>query len=143
MKGGDRKLIEDMLRRAGLRRTRQRARILEVLSDSGRPVSREEIAQAMGSAPPNKVTIYRVLERLAEKGLVHRAFVRERTWYFELADRCTDEQCHPHFTCTDCGDMHCLPETSLPLAKSPRAGFVISHQRVQLEGLCPKCSAAG
>jgi hypothetical protein len=29
---------------------------------------------------------------------------------------------------------------SLPMAKSPYKGFVIGHQRVQLEGLCPKCN---
>jgi hypothetical protein len=29
---------------------------------------------------------------------------------------------------------------SLPMAKSPYKGFVIGRQRVQLEGLCPKCN---
>jgi Fe2+ or Zn2+ uptake regulation protein len=70
---------------------------------------------------------------------VHKAFLQNRTWHFELAENCT--QCHPHFTCTNCGDTHCLTEITLPMAKSPHRGFVIDRQRVQLEGVCPECNA--
>ncbi|MHC4620342.1 MAG: Fur family transcriptional regulator [Planctomycetota bacterium] len=86
------------------------------------------------------MTIYRVLESLLKAGIVHKAFLDERTWRFELAHNCTESQCHPHFTCTNCGDTHCLPDVSVPMAESPQKGFVVDRQRVQLEGLCPKCN---
>jgi Fe2+ or Zn2+ uptake regulation protein len=63
-----------------------------------------------------------------------------RAWHFELANRCTEKQCHPHFTCTNCGVTHCLTDITLPLAQVSRKGFVISRQQVRLEGLCPACA---
>ena len=132
--------IRDLLRTAKLRRTSPRVAILAILFGARRPQTAEQIAAKLSSNAPDKVTIYRALERFVAAGLVHKAFLQERTWHFELARNCTETQCHPHFTCTSCGDMHCLMEISLPMARSPHKGFVIGRQRVQLEGLCPKCN---
>ena len=132
---------EDMLRGAKLRSTRGRVAILKILSAAKRPLTREQIASELGKKGLNKVTIYRALERFVRVGLVHKAFLQSRTWHFELAENCTESQCHPHFTCTNCGDTHCLTEITLPMAKSPHRGFVIDRQRVQLEGVCPECNA--
>ena len=139
MKSRTKQKASDLLRAARLRRTGPRVAILSALLGAGRPLTQDRIAARLGSAAPNKVTIYRVLESLLGVGLVHKAFLQERTWHFEAAGRCTESQCHPHFTCTNCGNTHCLTEVSLPMAKNP-PGFVIGHQRVQLEGLCPDCS---
>lgn len=131
---------EDMLRRAKLRCTRGRVAILRILAVAKEPLTREQIASELGRRGLNKVTIYRALEGFVKAGLVHKAFLRNRTWHFELADNCSESQCHPHFTCTGCGTTHCLTEVSLPMARSPHKGFVIDRQRVQLEGLCPECN---
>ena len=131
---------EDLLGSVNLRRTRPRVAILNVLFGAKKPMTQEEIASKLGSDRPNRVTIYRTLETLVEADLVHKAFTRERAWHFELADNCTESQCHPHFTCTKCSDTHCLPEISMPMPRSPYKGFNISHLRVQLDGLCPKCN---
>ena len=139
MKSGIRQETQRLLGSAGLRRTGPRLAVLGVLLEEGRPVTHEQITAKLAEAAPNKVTIYRVLESFVEAGLVHRAFLTERAQHFELADRCTASQCHPHFTCTSCDQTHCFTDAALPMTKSPR-GFTILHQRVQLEGLCPNCS---
>ena len=131
---------ENVLGNAKLRCTRGRVAILKVLATARKPLTREQIAAELGKKDLNKVTIYRALEGFVKVGLVHKAFLHKRTWHFELADNCTERQCHPHFTCTECGSTHCLTEISLPMARSPHKGFVIDRQRVQLEGLCPKCN---
>jgi Fur family ferric uptake transcriptional regulator len=128
-----------LLDNTGLRQTRPRLAVLGVLLDEGKPVTHEQITAKLSEAAPDKVTIYRVLESLVEANIVHKAFLRDRTQHFELADRCTENQCHPHFTCTGCDQTHCLIDTDLSMAKPP-AGFTIRHQRVQLEGLCPVCN---
>ncbi|MHC4573275.1 MAG: Fur family transcriptional regulator [Planctomycetota bacterium] len=130
----------ELLKSVNLRRTRPRVSILAALLGGRRPQTADEISAKLAPPAPNRVTIYRVLESLLAAGLVHKAFLDERTWHFELAHNCTERQCHPHFTCTDCGDTHCLTDVSLPMAESPHKGFIIDRQRVQLEGLCPKCS---
>ena len=77
---------------------------------------------------------------LLKADLVHRAYVDERAAYYELSHDCSKEQCHPHFTCTNCGQTHCLTELEIPMAESPHQGFQIQRQQVRLEGLCPLCT---
>jgi Fur family ferric uptake transcriptional regulator len=139
MKTETSKRIENLLGSVDLRRTVPRTAILGVLMRAGKPLTQEEIAAKLGSAVANKVTIYRVLERFCKAGLVHKAFMQERTWHFELADKCTENQCHPHFTCKKCGVISCLVGLPVSIVKGLKNGFVIHRQRVQLEGLCPRC----
>jgi len=129
-----------LLRSTGLRRTGPRIAVLGALLKAQKPVTQDQIAAKLMPDAPNKVTIYRILESFLVAGLTHKAFLRKRIWHFELAHNCSENQCHPHFTCSDCGKTHCLTELSLPMAHSPHKGFVIQHQRVQLEGLCPQCN---
>ncbi|MBE0537325.1 MAG: transcriptional repressor [Phycisphaerae bacterium] len=132
--------IRQLLKSGGLRVTTPRTTVLQALLAAAGPVTQEQIAQALGKKAPNKVTIYRTLEAFIEADLVHRAFLKDRTWYFEPAHRCSQEQCHPHFSCTRCGRTDCLTEMKMPMAP-PVAGYIVQHQRVQLEGLCPRCKA--
>ncbi|MHC4913637.1 MAG: Fur family transcriptional regulator [Planctomycetota bacterium] len=140
MKTAVKQRARDLLSSVKLRRTSPRVAILGVLLDAERPLTQDQISIELGGAAPDKVTIYRALESFVGAGLVHRAFLHGRVWHFELAGDCTEEQCHPHFTCTNCGDTHCFTGVSMPMAKSPEKGFVIDRQRIQLEGSCPKCN---
>ncbi len=130
----------EMLKCAKLYCTEARIAILRALLEAVRPLRQDQIATPTARRTFDKVTVYRTLESLVESGLVHRAFTYKRAWYFELADRCTEHQCHPHFTCTSCGVTHCLTDISLPMARIADKGFVISRQQVRLEGLCPACA---
>ena len=131
-----------MLRRAKLRCTRGRAAILEVLLKAGRPLTQEEITRRLGREHLDKVTIYRALECFEQAGLVHRAFMQDRTWHFELSHHCSKVQCHPHFFCTQCETTKCLLGITVPLANGLGEGFVIQRQQVRLDGVCPQCSRA-
>jgi len=133
------KKVEQLLSKVNLRRTGARMSVLSVLVDAGKPQSARQIASRLGPDCPDKVTIYRVLETLVGAGLVHRAFLQKRSCYYERSDRCTESQCHPHFTCVKCGGTYCLTEVTIPMAESPYKGFTIRHQQVRLEGLCPAC----
>jgi Fe2+ or Zn2+ uptake regulation protein len=130
----------EILRTADLYCTKSRVAILKVLMKADKPLNQEQIAGLSDKKHFDKVTVYRTLESLLKVGLVHKVFVAERAWHFELAHNCTENQCHPHFTCTNCGNTHCLMGMSLPMAKSPHKGFVIHRQQVRLEGLCPMCA---
>lgn len=129
-----------MLQHAKLYCTEPRLAILQVLMRAARPLRQDQIGEQLTLQALNKVTVYRTLESLMEVGLVHRAFTYNRAWYFELADHCTEHQCHPHFTCTNCGVTTCLTDILLPMAKVSQKGFVVNRQQVRLEGLCPACA---
>lgn len=130
----------EILSTADLYCTKSRLSILKILMKADKPLNQEQIAGRAGKQQFDRVTIYRTLESLLKVGLVHKVFVAERAWHFELAHNCTEHQCHPHFTCTGCGNTHCLTGMSLPMAKSPHKGFIIQRQQVRLEGLCPACA---
>lgn len=129
-----------MLTAANLYCTAGRVAVLRTLLRADKPLRQDQIANRLGKKHFDKVTIYRTLESLLKVGLVHKAFVAERAWHFELARNCSETQCHPHFTCTNCGSTHCLTGMSLPMARSPHKGFHIHRQQTRLEGLCPACA---
>jgi len=130
----------EMLKEARLYCTEARIAILKALMQAARPLRQDQVAEQVTRRALNKVTVYRTLESLVAVGLVHRAFTQNRAWHFELADHCTEKQCHPHFTCTSCGVTHCLTDISVPIARIANKGFVVSRQQVRLEGLCPACA---
>ena len=134
------KNIDNLLGSVKLRRTDPRRTILEVLLSAKRPQTVGEIMTAMSKGCANKVTVYRTLESMVRTGLVHRAFVHKRAEHFELADRCTDVQCHPHFTCRKCGVTRCLVGVSAPLVRGLEKGFILQRQQIRLEGICPACA---
>jgi Fur family ferric uptake transcriptional regulator len=129
---------EAMLKAANLYCTEARVAIIRTLLQTSRPLTQDQIAAKIAQHY-DKVTIYRTLASLLEAGLVHKAFTGARIGQFELGRHCTEHQCHPHFTCTQCGSTHCLTDLELPLTQGPYHGFVIQRQQVHFEGLCPEC----
>jgi Fur family ferric uptake transcriptional regulator len=132
--------MNQMLKAAGLRQTDARIGVLSALAESEEALTQEQIAEKLVDIAPNKTTIYRILESLVRKGIVHKAFTRDRSVYFELGDNCSEKQCHPHFTCTTCERTVCLTDVEVPLAGIGEKGYEIHHQKVEIQGLCPTCS---
>ncbi len=140
MKSGADTRAAEMLRSARLYSTKARVAILNVLLAAGRPLDKNEIAGRLGGEQPDEVTVYRTLESLAGKGLVHRVFAGGRAGRFELSHNCDEMQCHPHFTCRRCGVTQCLKGVRLPLVTGLEKGYRLLRQQVRLEGTCPACS---
>jgi Fur family ferric uptake transcriptional regulator len=130
-----------LLKSVSLRWTSHRVAIIEALLTADSTMTQGQIADALGPKAPNKTTIYRILERFCEQGIVHKAYVDKRAWAYELADKCTDHQCHPHFKCTNCGAVICLHDVHVPLVKSLGKDFIFQRQKIMIEGICPECSA--
>lgn len=135
------KKIRQIFNSATLARTRPRTKILEVLLKSRKPLTQKQITEYLGENSPDKVTIYRTLEQLLQKGIVHKAYVQRRQWYFELSDNCSERACHPHFTCRECGQISCLVSSGIGRVKNLPAGFSVCSMQVRLEGFCPQCAA--
>jgi len=126
----------------GLRQTAARVAVTAALLEAGGPVSQDDIAKQLGKDSPDKVTIYRTLERLFQKGAVHKAYIRQRRWHFELPDNCSERACHPHFSCRRCGQISCLTGSRAGTVKNLPAGFKVRSTQVRLEGFCPQCADA-
>ena len=131
--------IRSAVRDRGLRATPSRLAVLELLRASDAPMSHGDVADRLASQPWDRATIYRNLTDLAEAGLARRTDVGDHVWRFEaVSDR--HDASHPHFVCTECGIVECLPELELTVrrAKTPRA--VKQRQvEVHVRGLCDAC----
>ena len=135
----------ELLRGAGLRSTRPRLRVLEKLAARPTPVSHGELAHELEHSGMDRTTVYRNLLDLTDAGLVRRSDLGDHVWRFELeraAGGAGKGPKHPHFTCTDCGTVECLPEVSVQVLRGRRApkSIVKRQVEVQLRGLCDDCA---
>jgi Fur family ferric uptake transcriptional regulator len=128
----------ELLNSVSLRRTGPRLAVLETLLDADAPLTQDQIADIIGDSAPNKTTIYRTLTHLVETGLVHEAFLENRSQHYELAHHCGKQCCHPHFTCRQCEQTQCLTDVRADILRLPK-GFSIQRQQIHIDGVCPDC----
>lgn len=129
--------IRRMLEECGIRVTDQRLALLSEMSRLRVPISHPELTERMLDGTLDRATIYRNLLSLTEAGLLVRTQLGDNVWRYELPRAKTAQHReHPHFVCTDCGDVACLPENAVQLRGARMRSRVIE---VQLRGLCPAC----
>jgi len=135
--------LTEALRAAGLRRTTPRIAVLQRLELATAPVSHGEIAEKLASSGYDRATVYRNLIDLVEAGLVTRNDLGDHVWRFELVRIGGKPHAeHPHFLCTDCGDVACLPGDAVRLVSTrgvPRA-LGKNDVEVQVKGRCDSCA---
>lgn len=130
------------LRAAGLSATPHRLWVLALLEQAGRALSAPEILErAQSEQAMNKVTLYRILDLLAEKGLVAKSLGHDRSALYCLGERHT-KTAHGHFHCSGCGRALCLEigAPALDLA-ALRAALPMRLDEISLNlfGRCPAC----
>jgi Fur family ferric uptake transcriptional regulator len=136
----DRETLRAALRDTGLRATPSRIAVLQLLRSAESPVSHSDVTAKLASQGWDPATIYRNLTDLSDVGLARRTDVGDHIWRFEAITGNHEASAHPHFVCTECGTIECVPdfEYAITRTKAPRA---IRQKRVevQLRGLCDAC----
>ena len=108
--------IQARLAQAGLRRTlATRAVIGLFLSRPAQGFTHAQVLAALQARGPavNRVTLYRLLDRLAAIGVLERHTDGERTWRFTLAHS-PDDAAVPRFECDACHQQFRLPDAAEP-----------------------------
>jgi Fur family ferric uptake transcriptional regulator len=132
--------VKALLRAAGLRATGARVAVFEHLRKSKRPESHGEVADAVAGRGFDRATVYRNLIDLVEAGFVDRTDLGDHMWRFALRSGDGAHGVHPHFTCTDCGTVECLPEVEVKVTQKGRAPRAVAKAvEVQLKGRCDDC----
>lgn len=130
-----------MLSMAGLNPTAHRLRVLEVVGNNTYPLNAQEIFETLRRNDPiNRVTVYRILDSLVEKGLVQR-ISGGRASFFGLAPN-THHQHHPHFYCRRCGQMDCLTPHSISTDMTALERIFpgqIDNVEIRVDGVCKNC----
>ena len=121
------------------RNTVAKTEIQSLLKQSGAALSHSEL-QTLLNGLCDRVTIYRVLERLIDEELVHKVISIDGVVKFASCHFCSTEHKHNHihFSCEKCKTVTCIsdvePTYKLPIEyKVKETNFIIS-------GLCPQCS---
>ena len=141
--GGD--CVRDSLKRHGIRLTRQRRILLDLIDESGEHLDAERLyalARAK-DAKLNRVTVYRTLKLLKSGGLVDELDLMHHDGdqhYYETRRK----QEHAHVVCLRCGSVQEYfgePLESLRKKIAARLRFEIVMARTEVGGYCADCQA--
>ena len=138
--------IQNSLKERGVRLTRQRLILLELLDRSGRHLDAETLFQMAQEKDPklNRVTVYRTLKMLKMSGLVDELdlmHVDGDQHYYETRLK----QEHAHLVCLRCGKVEEFfgePLQKMRKQIETNLGFQIVSARTEMGGYCPDCQSA-
>jgi Fur family ferric uptake transcriptional regulator len=133
------------LRERGVRLTRQRRILLELIDKSGLHLDAESLYQMAKEQDPklNRVTVYRTLKMLKEGGLVDEldlAHFEGEKHYYETRLK----QEHAHVICLRCGRVEEFFGEPLQVLREQvksQFGFEIAFARTEVGGYCSHCQA--
>ena len=133
------KRYEESIAQDGLRLTRQRRHVYEVLlARQDHPTAMEVFLRAKpGMKSLSLATVYNTLETLAARGLARKVHLDGGSTRY-----CANAAKHGHFTCTSCGamlDVPLLPGAELEKLHQLPRGYTVTQQEVSLHGLCASC----
>ena len=140
----ERKIVEpSQLRRAGLKITVPRLKILEILASSQpRHLSAEDVYRRLldSNEDIGLATVYRVLTQFESAGLVSRHHFEGGTAVFELSEG----EHHDHIVCVDCGRVEEFSDESIEERQrdiAAKLGFEINDHSLIVHGRClrPNC----
>ncbi|TYA78381.1 Fur family transcriptional regulator [Seonamhaeicola marinus] len=121
------------------RQTKQVKRIVEIFDKKNKAISVADLVKML-TAEMNKTTVYRILDKLMEDGIVHSFIGKGGLKWYAKCQSCSCEKhndIHPHFQCKSCGVVKCLPTSfEIPQAK----GFKVESASLLLVGECDVCS---
>lgn len=121
------------------RNTSRQEAVLSVLTSKRRAMSQDAIVKQM-EVDADRATIYRILSRFCEDGIVHKIVADDGKQYFAVCTKCDEVTVpgnHFHFRCTKCETIECLPtlvEFSIP------EKYIVQQMNCILVGICKDCS---
>lgn len=134
--------IRCLLEEAGLNPTLNRLLVLATIRDSDHPLAAAEVhKRLLREHTVNRVTVYRILDLLAEKGVVNRISSGERAAMYCLRQG-RWRGGHSHFHCLRCGEVQCIDNADLRFNEDRVGGSLsleISNVDLRLDGVCAGC----
>ena len=136
---------KDSLKGRGIRLTRQRQILLDLIDKSGQHLDAESLYQMARELDPklNRVTVYRTLKLLKQGGLVDELdlmHVSGEQHYYETRMK----QEHAHVVCLRCGKVEEFfgePLQRLRRQVESHFGFNVVVARTEIGGYCSHCRA--
>ncbi len=133
--------LNERLRKAGMKLTHQRSQVLKLLLDQTKPLSADEIFKKFEgkSAGMDLVTIYRILKKFEDCGLVTRLEFGDGVARFELTLESGHH--HHHVICRKCQRVEALHKCELDqhVKMVEAMGYAQVSHRLDFFGICSRC----
>jgi len=132
------------LRKAGLKVTLPRMKILEILeTNETRHMSAEDVYKVLLEAEEDigLATVYRVLTQFEAAGLVKRHHFEEGHSVFEL----NEGSHHDHILCVKCGRVDEFVDETIEQRQQAIAGelgYEMTDHSLTMYGVCPDCRSS-
>lgn len=128
-----------LVRQAGFKATPAILAIMSVLQHAKKPLTAQEIAEKL-TQKRDKVTVYRILEKLKEKGIVRHVDFQHGHAHYEL-----NNDDHHHIICTVCGKIEELGACSLKnmmqhVIKESILFTKLTGHSMEFFGICKICT---
>ncbi len=121
------------------RNTPAKEAVLDLLTNTGKAMSQDAIEKNV-NVEADRATIYRVLNRFCEDGILHRIVAEDGKQYFAVCVKCEEKKLadnHFHFRCTKCETVECLP---VAVQFSLENGYSVESVNCILTGVCKDCA---
>jgi len=133
--------FEENLKKSGLKNTKHRNAVLNILQKSNQPIAAEQVYLQLKQKEIaiNLSTVYRTLETLAEKQLATKIIIAgDSRALFEY-----NQMVHKHYLiCLGCKkiiSIHHCPLESYEQSLADETGYLIEGHRLDVYGYCPEC----
>jgi Fur family ferric uptake transcriptional regulator len=130
----------DILKKAGLKVTKNREELIQVLQNTHKPLSHQEIMELLPHEKSwDRVTIYRALSDLEEKNIIKTLLSGDRVTFFELKETVHHGENHAHLVCNICSTVECVSTIPGKLPFQNDMEFEVSSIEMVLRGKCKSC----
>jgi len=133
------KTVEEILKSHDLRVTTLRSQILTCFQQQSSNLSQTRLEQLLDN--PDRISVYRTLNRFVDSGLLHKVQTDEVTHY-ALCHGCGSQDHsdgHIHFNCSSCLEVICLDDIMSPEINLPK-GYTGEEVNILVKGLCVNCT---
>ncbi len=121
-----------------VRQTKSVRIILDRFENHTEALSVVDLVKDLGDVM-NKTTIYRILDRLDEDGVLHSFLGKDGMKWYAKCQSCSAHEhhdVHPHFQCKSCGKTECLSiEVTIPAITNKH----VESAQVLILGECDAC----
>ena len=132
-------MFKDVLHKAGFKATSARMALLKLMKKSKKPLSAENMISGLGKNF-DQATIYRIVKKLKQSGIIKQIDLRHNHAHYELVD--IDD--HHHLICIKCGKIEditgCeIEEMYKTILKKYSTFSKIKQHSLEFYGVCKKC----
>ncbi|MGQ1945816.1 Fur family transcriptional regulator [Geofilum sp. OHC36d9] len=131
---------DELLRSKKLNITDIRRQVVAALLEPAKALTQKEIEEVLVQNCENidRVTLYRTIKTLLNKGIIHQITIDVHTVKYKLAGEHKKND-HPHFHCCQCDRLVCMPQIKIQEDMLP-GGYSMQSSQVVIEGICPECN---